>query len=119
MTQDLESRTRHYYTTVDAGDVAGVVEWFAAGATYYRPGYEPLVGRHAIADFYADERVIESGHHTLDRILVSGSSVAVRGHFDGVLKNGTDVGLGFADFIRYDEDGHAVERHSYFETPAV
>ncbi len=38
-------RVEEYYSLVDAGDVAGLVDIFAADAVYYRPGYQPLVGR--------------------------------------------------------------------------
>lgn len=116
---DIEARTRHYYASVDAGDVEAVLDWFAPDATYHRPGYEPMVGRRALADFYGGERVIESGSHTLEAVVVDGSSAAVRGRFTGRLKDGSDASVGFADFIDYDADGRARERHSYFEVPAV
>jgi ketosteroid isomerase-like protein len=116
---DLEARTRHYYATVDAGDVDGVLDWFADDAVYHRPGYEPMEGREALAAFYGGERVIEAGAHALDTLVVSGSSVAVRGTFTGRLKDGSEVSLGFADFIDYDAQGRARERRSYFAVPAV
>lgn len=116
---DLLERTRHYYATVDAGDVTGVLDWFADDAVYHRPGYPPMRGRRALQEFYAGERVIESGRHTLDQVLVDGSSVAVRGRFEGRLRDGSAASVGFADFIDYDADGRAVERRSYFDSPAV
>lgn len=116
---DLAARTRDYYALVDAGDVAGVLDWFADDCVYRRPGYEPMRGRHALEAFYGGERVIESGSHTLDQLLVDGASVAVRGRFEGRLRDGSQVTVGFADFIDYDADGRAVERRSYFEAPAV
>ena len=119
MSMDLLERTRHYYERVDAGDVEGVLAWFADEATYYRPGYPPMRGRSALAEFYGGERVIDSGRHSLDEVLVQGERVAVRGRFDGTLKDGSTVSIGFADFIRYDADGRAAERRSYFEAPAV
>lgn len=116
---DLEGRTRLYYDLVDAGDVEGVLGWFAEDAVYHRPGYAPMQGRGALAAFYGGERVIESGRHVLDEVIVEGSRVAVRGRFEGTLKDGSAAALGFADFIVYDPDGRACERRSYFEVPAV
>lgn len=117
--RDLDARTRHYYDRVDAADVDGVLDWFADDAVYHRPGYPPMVGRSALAAFYGGERVIDSGAHTLGDVLVEGDRVAVRGRFEGVLKDGSRVTVGFADFIRYDEEGRAAERRSYFEAAAV
>lgn len=116
---DLEACTRHYYARVDAGDVEGVLDWFAEDAVYHRPGYPPMEGRASLAGFYGGERVIASGSHTLDDVVVDGRRVAVRGVFAGTLKDGTEVELGFADFITYDDTGRALERRSYFARPAV
>lgn len=116
---DVLARTRAYYELVDAGDVDGVVDWFAEDGVYHRPGYPPMRGRGALSAFYGGERVIRSGVHTVDAVLVDGLQAAVRGHFDGVLKDGTAVSVGFADLITYDRAGRAVERHSFFDTPAV
>ncbi len=116
---DLLARTRHYYERVDAGDVRGVLDWFADDAVYHRPGYAPMRGRAALEEFYGGERVIESGSHTLDDVLVDGDRVAVRGRFEGTLKDGSRVTVGFADFITYDADGRAAERRSFFEVASV
>ena len=52
-------------------------------------------------------------------VVVDGDRVAVRGRFEGELKDGSTARLGFADFLRYDGAGRVVERRSYFDTPAV
>ncbi|WP_109471594.1 nuclear transport factor 2 family protein [Ornithinimicrobium cavernae] len=116
---DLRAITHRYYRAVDAGDVPGVLDWFADDAVYHRPGYEPMRGREALEVFYAGERVIESGSHRIDQLVVDTTSVAVRGVFSGRLKDGSVVEVGFADLIDYDADGRARERHSYFDRPAV
>ncbi|GAA5162780.1 nuclear transport factor 2 family protein [Ornithinimicrobium tianjinense] len=116
---DLEARTRHYYERVDAGDLEGVLAWFADDAVYHRPGYAPMAGRAALADFYGGERVIVSGAHDVEEVVGDGDHVAVRGVFTGTLKDGSSVEVGFADFIRYDEHARAVERRTYFAQPAV
>lgn len=116
---DLDARTRSYYELVDAGEVDGVLAWFAVDAVYHRPGYPPMQGREALQSFYGGERVIVSGAHRLDEVLVDGPSVAVRGRFEGILKDGSSVSIGFADFIRYDAAGRAEQRRTFFEAPAV
>ncbi|USQ78102.1 nuclear transport factor 2 family protein [Ornithinimicrobium cryptoxanthini] len=116
---DLVEVTHRYYRAVDAGDVQGVLDWFADDCVYHRPGYGPMHGQPAIAAFYGGERVIESGSHQLDQLLVDGASVSVRGVFTGRLKDGSQVQVGFADFIDYDGDGRARQRRSYFDTPTV
>lgn len=50
---------------------------------------------------------------------MDGHQVAVRGRFAGTLRDGSAASVGFADFIRYDADGRAVERRTLFDTPAV
>lgn len=116
---DLRAVTHRYYQAVDAGDVTSVVEWFAEDGVYHRPGYEPMRGREALRVFYGGERLIESGRHRVDQMIVEGRSVAVRGVFTGRLKDGSEVTVGFSDFVDFDGAGRAVERHSYFDTPAV
>ncbi|MDO5740906.1 MAG: nuclear transport factor 2 family protein [Ornithinimicrobium sp.] len=116
---DLLAQTRNYYRSVDADDLAGVLDWFAEDAVYHRPGYAPMRGRAELQAFYGEARMIDSGAHTLDEVLIDGDRAAVRGRFDGTLKDGSTVSMGFADFIRYAADGRAAERRSYFEIPAV
>ncbi|QDO87522.1 nuclear transport factor 2 family protein [Ornithinimicrobium ciconiae] len=116
---DLVEATQRYYRAVDAGDTQGVVDWFAPDAVYHRPGYEPMRGRAELQAFYSGTRVIASGSHRVDQLIVDGPSVAVRGVFTGVLRDGTQVTVGFCDFVDYDEAGLAAERRTYFDTPAV
>ena len=52
-----------YYTAVDSGDVEAVLDCFSDDAVYRRPGYEPIVGREGLRDFYSGVRVIDSGAH--------------------------------------------------------
>jgi ketosteroid isomerase-like protein len=110
---------RRYYETVDADAVEELVALFAAAAVYRRPGYEPLVGRPAIERFYRDQRVIESGGHTLTHVIADGAAVAVHGEFAGVLKDGKRVALRFADFFEFDAQGLFARRDTFFFTPAV
>ncbi len=118
-TSALEAAVRSYYDRVDAGDVTGVLDCFTDDAVYHRPGYEPMVGREALAAFYGGERVIADGRHELDAVLVDGGGVAVRGRFVGTLKDGSAARVGFADFFLLDGQQRMTTRHSYFDRPAV
>ncbi|HEX5993974.1 MAG TPA: nuclear transport factor 2 family protein [Jiangellales bacterium] len=118
----LDSQTRavtDYYRYVDSGDVGALVSLFTDEAVYYRPGYPPLQGHADLRRFYTEDREIEAGHHKIARIVGADPHVAVYGHFTGVLKNGTAVAVGFADFFSFATDGRFAERRTFFETPAV
>ncbi|MDO5493041.1 MAG: nuclear transport factor 2 family protein [Nesterenkonia sp.] len=125
--EPLRRRTMDYYGFVDSGDTSGLLDWFAADAEYRRPGYEPMIGTEQLRAFYEGARVIDSGVHQVDSMVVDAAAddgnVAVRGRFTGRLKDGTEVEVGFADFIEYrrDEDDslRARLRITYFDSPAV
>ncbi|RSS51761.1 nuclear transport factor 2 family protein [Streptomyces sp. WAC07061] len=110
---------RDYYRQVDAGDIRGLVDLFAPDAQYLRPGYEPIVGHEGLERFYSEERVIESGLHRLEQLIVSGQHVAVHGEFRGRLKNGQDTSLRFADFFTLTDSGLIADRQTFFDSPAV
>lgn len=117
-----EARDAHicrYYEVVDAGDVDGVLDIFTDDATYCRPGYEPMVGREALRAFYSGERVIESGRHSVTSLLIDGDEAFVRGEFNGVLKDGSDTHLEFADFFRFGAGERIAYRQTYFYAPLV
>lgn len=115
---DVEALVRRYYTTVDAGDDNATADLFAADGTYDRPGYDTMVGED-IRRFYLENRIIESGEHTLLDVIVSGNQAASRGKFNGKLKDGSDAHEGFADFFVFNADGTIAKRTSYFYRAAV
>jgi steroid delta-isomerase len=114
----LAEIVQSYYRLVDASDFTRMLELFADDVVYRRPGYAPLVGKPALAEFYLGVRVIDSGRHELSSILAQDGSAAVQGRFAGRLKDGTEVSLNFADFFRL-HAGRIVERNTYFDAPAV
>lgn len=116
---ELRRRAQAYYTAVDSGDVEAVLACFSSDAVYRRPGYEPIVGVDGLREFYSGVRVIESGRHTVDDIVVEGERAAIRGTFDGRLRDGSDAHVGFADFFGFDADGAIAARTSYFFVGAV
>ena len=118
VSMDIRTLARAYYTTVDQGDPEATSDLFAPDATYDRPGYDTMVGE-AIREFYRGERVIESGAHTVETIVVEGNRAAVHGTFDGVLKSGAEAHEGFADFLEFNDAGLISKRRSFFYRAAV
>jgi ketosteroid isomerase-like protein len=114
------ARVRSYYRLVDLGDLDALVDLFAEDAEYHRPGYSPISGRAQIRSFYEHHRVIETGEHVVDSLLSNGCDIAVRGSFEGALKDGSEVSLQFADFFQLrQEDQRFVRRDTFFFVPLV
>jgi steroid Delta-isomerase len=116
--EEMRAVVERYYACVDADDVEGVLDLFAADAVYRRPGYEPLVGRDALEDFYRHVRIISSGAHVVTHLVCGDDSVAVEGTFSGTLKDGSSSELEFADFFVL--SGPVFQaRTTYFYQPLV
>ncbi|MFJ3217937.1 nuclear transport factor 2 family protein [Kitasatospora sp. NPDC086801] len=113
------SQVRRYYQLVDAGDVPALVALFTPDARYHRPGYQPMVGHAELERFYRDQRVIRTGVHTLATVVTTDDEVAVHGLFRGVLHDGGEVELRFADFFRMTPQGRIAARDTFFHVPAV
>ncbi|MER5357274.1 nuclear transport factor 2 family protein [Streptomyces sp. NPDC002785] len=113
------SRIRRYYELVDAGDIPALVDLFTPDAHYRRPGYQPLVGHAELERFYREQRVIRKGVHTLSTVVTADDEIAVHGLFSGVLHNGDQVELRFADFFRMASQGRIASRDTFFFVPAV
>ncbi|MFJ9418933.1 nuclear transport factor 2 family protein [Streptomyces sp. NPDC101227] len=114
------AKVREYYRLVDATDVPGLIALFTEDAVYRRPGYAPMRGHRGLRAFYTGERVIESGRHTVTSVVVQGERSAVTGVFEGVLKDGSEVSLEFADFFLHDDaDQRFRRRDTYFFAPLV
>ncbi|NYI99653.1 ketosteroid isomerase-like protein [Nocardioides thalensis] len=109
---------RSYYRAVDAGDIEGVLECFAEDARYDRGGYPPLQGAADLRRFYAHDRVIASGRHRVERILVDGRTAAALGTFQGTSKSGDALDIRFADFFVFHDDLIG-QRTTYFLTAGV
>ncbi|SES34999.1 Ketosteroid isomerase-related protein [Lentzea xinjiangensis] len=117
--QTSVEKVRSYYTCVDKGDVPGLLALFAPDAVYHRPGYPPMNGRTELSRFYRGDRVIETGGHTLNSVTADDGGVAVQGTFAGVLKDGCEVSLRFADFFAFTDDGLFARRDTFFFSPMV
>jgi len=108
-----------YYQLVDQGDVPALVSLFTPDATYHRPGYEPLVGHEGLTRFYGQDRVIKEGAHTVSTVVADDDRIAVHGEFHGVLHDGREVGLRFADFFTVTAEGRFSRRDTFFFAPLV
>lgn len=113
------SAVRRYYELVDSGDIPGLVGLFSPDASYQRPGYPPLVGRQALERFYREQRVIKEGSHVLAMVVAAENDVAVHGEFSGVLHDGQQVAVRFADFFSVGPDGQFTRRDTFFFSPLV
>ncbi|PWI58675.1 nuclear transport factor 2 family protein [Sulfoacidibacillus thermotolerans] len=110
----FERMIRDYYQAVDEKNLPALYALFSDKIRYERAGYPPIVGMTAFQTFYEVERQIVSGRHTLFDVVVGDQSVAVRGKFEGTLKDGTIVQTLFADFFTIVK-GKVEERYTFFE----
>jgi len=102
-----------YYEYVDGEAYERMFDLFAPDVTYVRSGPRELDGLEELREFYLNERPLR-GEHTVEDVLVDGDRVAVRGRYDGVkTTDGEDVTFGFADFLRFDDDGKIAERNTF------
>lgn len=112
-----DEQVRRFYECVDSGDISALVDLFTEDCVYHRPGYAPWRGREGLARFYTEARIIRSGNHTLTALLSDGPNVAAHGEFGGVLRDGTEVHLRFADFFETAADGRFSRRFTYYFAP--
>ena len=118
MSETLREVSLAYYTAIDIGDLEALLACFSADAVYRRPGYAPIVGQEGLRDFFANVRVIESGAHEIEDIVIDGERAAIRGRFVDRLKDGSPLDFGFADFFGF-EEGLIAARTSYFHIAFV
>ncbi|MFE3380440.1 nuclear transport factor 2 family protein [Streptomyces anulatus] len=119
ITSDPSTVVRRYYDLVDDGNISGLLDLFEPTAEYHRPGYDPLVNQSELAHFYRSERVIESGRHSITKLIAQDHEVAVHGTFEGILRNGSNVSLDFADFFSVTPRGTFSMRRTFFYAPLV
>ncbi len=109
---------RRYYKLVDARALDDMLALFADDVVYRRPGYDPLRGIAELRTFYAQDRVIADGAHTLASLVEDGDRVAVEGKFRGTLRDGRKACVRFADFFVV-RGGRITRRDTYFDAPLV
>jgi glutamate dehydrogenase/leucine dehydrogenase/ketosteroid isomerase-like protein len=109
---------RRYYEFVDARALDDMLALFADDVVYRRPGYDPLRGIGQLRTFYAEDRVIADGAHTLSSLSADADRVAVEGEFRGTLRDGREACVRFADFFVV-RGGRITRRDTYFDAPLV
>jgi ketosteroid isomerase-like protein len=115
---EVRRRVERLYRAIDERDYPTMASVFAPRATYWRPGYPPIVGRAAM-ELFQREREVQSGRHTLECILVSRDEVAVRGRFEGEFMTGRRTSHRFGEFFDIGPDGLFEARTSFFFAPLV
>lgn len=101
-----------YYEAVDAKDLDSLFSLFHEKIVYVR-GQQHIEGMEAFKGFYNETRPISDGKHVIDQTYIEPPESCVRGHFVGVLKDGTKVKIDFADFFLF-EDEQIIWRKTYF-----
>jgi ketosteroid isomerase-like protein len=116
---EMERLVRGYYRAVDNGDVECVLQYFDPSVRYARPGFKVIEGIDDLRHFYEHVRSIQRGEHRIRHVLIDGAVAATHGKFVGVLRNGEEVAVDFADFMTLGATNKIRERSTYFFVPSV
>jgi amino acid adenylation domain-containing protein len=92
---------RRYYELIDSSRFSEAAALFHDEVIYERQGTPTIHGREDLLHFYQHDRVIAEGKHQLEQVLAEGNWVAVRGQFQGRLRNGEPVEVRFTDWHRF------------------
>jgi ketosteroid isomerase-like protein len=114
----MQERIEELLQAIDDKDWDKLSAIFHEDIIYERPGYQPLVGIGQVLQFYEKERLISSGQHKIEHIMVDSSYGICWGRFVGILKNGVKADERFVDVYRFCQDS-IIERRSYFFRPAI
>jgi ketosteroid isomerase-like protein len=106
------------FNAIDSSDWKSLEAIFHQEILYERPGYESFGGSDRVMYFYRNERILCSGKHHLERVVLDGNYGACWGRFIGFKKDGSEVDERFVDVYSF-EDGKIRTRRSYFFRPAV
>jgi ketosteroid isomerase-like protein len=106
------------FCAVDSSDWNLLVKCFDKNIIYERPGYQPFIGLAQLLNFYKYERIIASGEHKIEHIVIEGNHGVCWGKFIGLHKNGSQINERFADVYSF-ENGKFKTRRSYFFRPTV
>jgi ketosteroid isomerase-like protein len=116
MTQ--EASIEELFRAIDCQNWGKLSSIFHPDITYERPGYQPFIGIDQVLQFYANERMISSGQHKIEHIMVDHNCGVCWGHFVGILKDGTKADERFVDVYQFYQNS-IIERRSYFFRPAI
>jgi hypothetical protein len=114
----LDTLIAELFRAVDTSDWNSIAQIFHEEIIYECPGYGTFIGLPRLLQFYQNERVIQSGAHYLDHIVVNENYGACWGRFIGIKKDGSPVEELFADVYSL-EGGKIRTRRSHFFKPAI
>lgn len=83
---------------------------------YECPGLPRCDGRDAVLAYYRHERPVVRGHHTVETVIADGDRAVCCGRFDGELRDGRRVHVGFANVVTV-QGGRIRARRLYFHQP--
>lgn len=106
------------FRAIDSGEWSSLDSFFDRNVVYERPGYAPIVGVDRLLHFYRQERIVQSGRHELDGVVMENGRGACWGRFVGVAKDGSQLNEAFADTYVL-ADGRIIGRKSFFFKPAM
>ncbi|WP_414572308.1 nuclear transport factor 2 family protein [Nostoc sp. CCY 9925] len=106
------------FRAIDSSDWQALKEILYASIIYERPGYATFYGLDRLLLFYQMERIIESGKHHIEKIVIEENNGACWGRFIGLNKNGCQIDELFAEVYSF-EEGKIKTRRSYFFQPAI
>ncbi len=115
---DMKAIVRKYFSLVDERLFERFDEIFHADVVYERPGYETIIGLQALIAFYRNRRIIASGSHHIEDLIIDGQICVCWGRFRGLSHDNQAIDERFADvyFIR---ENLIEKRVTYFYRPAV
>lgn len=116
---ELRQAVLAYYDALDRDDLDAVLGCFSGDVLYRRPGYRTMTGIEQLRAYYETDRKLAAGRHLVRDVLVEDSQVAAQGMYEGQLRDGDRMAMGFAAFFVFDGMGRISEHTTYFFTPAV
>ncbi len=117
--EELRQAVLAYYDALDRDDMDSVLGCFSGDVLYRRPGYRTMTGIDQLRSYYEHERKLAAGRHLVRDVLVEDAQVAAQGMYEGQLRDGDRMAMGFAAFFVFDGMGRISEHTTYFFTPAV
>ena len=107
------------FDAIDRSDWSLFGRIFCDDVIYNRPGYAEIHGLGFLISFYRNERIIASGRHDLERVIVGESGdIASWGRFAGVTRQGSSVEEMFSE-VYCVAGGKIRTRRTFFYRPAV
>lgn len=111
-------RLHDMFAAIDGRDWERLPQYFAKDVVYCRPGYLPIRGLAELDCFYRKVRIIATGQHTVERLVLSKHVACCWGRFDGQSRDGRTLSEQFADAYIL-TDGLISFRKTFFFRAAI